>query len=332
MAGESGNWRRRGRSIVSWWSQENPTLSGLGVGPPSPGRPRRFYRLVLRQRLALLLLLTVAVSVVVWYRSSRVNWSADAAVRVLLLELIPDGAHTTRDLMAFNGTPVREPFPLNAYCVQDFFADEYERYHPGDRPRVELHLIGPYEVKVDPPDLHDPDASTWQLTWRAMNFYRYFERVAADLGVDFDAYHVRAVAIFEPGYDHEQIEAMSLASPRRRFGVVRFNLNHLDPEYSGLTLLHELAHAFGASDKYDPDLYQAVWPQGFVEPDRHPVYPQQYAELMAGDLPLEPGGEREIESLDEVRIGVQTAYEMGWISWWESLRYYRGLPDQPPVP
>ncbi len=332
MADQSGRWRRRGRSIVNWWTQENPTLSGLGLEPTPPSRSRRFFRLVRRQRLALLLLLTVAVSVVVWFRASRVNWSADASVRVLLLELIPEGAHTTRDLMAFNGTPVRDPFPLNAYCVQDFFADEYERYHPGDRPRVELHLIGPYEVTLEPPDLHDPDASTWQLTWRAMRYYRYFEQLGEDLGVDFDAYHVRAVAIFEPGYRYEQIEAMSLASSRRRFGVVRFNLNHLDPEYSGLTLLHELAHAFGASDKYDPDLYQAVWPHGFAEPDRSPVYPQRYAELMAGDIPIAAGSEREIESLDQVRVGIQTAYEMGWISWWESLRYYRALPEQPPSP
>lgn len=322
--------RGRGQSIIGWWKLENPTFSGLGV--PPGGRSRRFYELVLRQRLLLLLLLTVMVSVVVWYRSSRVDWAADAAIRVMLLELLPAGAQTSRDLMAFNGTPVREPFALNAYCVQDFFADEYERYHPGSRPRVELHLIGPYAVPLDPPDLHDPDASSSQLLVRSMRYYRYFERLGADLGVDFDAFDVRAVAIFEPGYEYEQIEALSLASPRRRFGVIRLNLNHLDPEYSGLTLLHELAHAFGASDKYDMDSFHAVWPQGYVEPDRHPVHPQEYAELMAGDVPISEEEEREIESLDQVRIGVQTAYEMGWISWWEKLRYYRAIPEQPPTP
>ncbi len=329
MGGDGPAPPRRGQSIIQWWKHENPTFSGLGLRPSAP---RRFYQLVLRQRLLLLLLLTIMVSVIVWFRAGRVDWASDAAVRVLLLELIPDGAQTTRDLMAFNGTPVREPFPLNAYCVQDFFADEYERYHPGSRPRVELHLIGPYPVALDPPDLQDPDASTLRLMARSMRYYRYFERLGADLGVDFDAYHVRAVAIFQPGYEFEQIEALSLASPRRRFGVVHFNLNHLDPEYSGLTLLHELAHAFGASDKYDMDSFHAVWPQGYAEPGRSPVYPQEYAELMAGDIPVSPDDEREIASLEEVRIGVQTAYEMGWISWWESLRFYRSVSEQPPTP
>ena len=168
------------------------------------------------------------------------------------------------------------------------------------------------------------------LLWRTLAFYRYFDQLADGLGVDFDDFDVRAVAIFRPGFRFEQIEALSLASPRRRFGVVQLHLSNMDPHYSALTLLHELAHTFGASDKYDPGTFYAMWPQGYADPYREPVFPQQCAELMAGDVPITLEGEREIQTIADVRVGMQSAHEMGWVSWWDTLRYYRSLADEPP--
>jgi hypothetical protein len=51
---------------------------------------------------------------------------------------------------------------------------------------------------------------------------------------------------------------------------------------------------------------------------------------MAADIPLAADQEREILDLDEVRIGVQTAHEMGWVGTLERWRYYRDLPEQAP--
>jgi hypothetical protein len=176
--------------------------------------------------------------------------------------------------MAFNGTPVRDPAEVTVRVAEEFFPREFERYNEGEAPRLEVRIHGPFQVEVDPPDLLDPEASTFELWRRSMNYVRYFERLGADLGVDFDDYDVRMVVVFVPGEQFEQIEAGSLASPSRRFGVVYLNLFHLDYTYSALTLMHEMGHAFGASDKYDYDSFLAVWPEGYAAPDEVRLFPR----------------------------------------------------------
>ena len=76
---------------------------------------------------------------------------------------------------------------------------------------------------------------------------------------------------------------------------------------------HEIGHALGAVDTYDPVNSRANHPQGFVEPFANPLYPQRFAELMAVDIPLSPNLEKEVSALGDVRIGHQTAADMGWI-------------------
>jgi hypothetical protein len=55
------------------------------------------------------------------------------------------------------------------------------------------------------------------------------------------------------------------------------------------------------------------YPYGFAEPDRAPLYPQQFAELMAGRIPLDTREARMPTSLEEVLIGTRTAQEIGWV-------------------
>ena len=250
-------------------------------------------------------------------------------MRVLLLQLVPPGAESSSRLMAFNGTPVREPADVDVTCVESFFAREFGRYSQDPPPKIELRRSGPHTVALAPPDVGDPDASLPTLMWRNLQYFRYFEDLAADLGLDFDEYDVRMVMVLVTDDTSGEVEAQSLASRSRRFGVVYLSMEDLDYTYSGLTLLHEIAHAFGATDKYDPDTYQAIWPQGYADPQRAPRHPQEYAELMAGDIPISADDEREILTLDEVQIGVQTAHEIGWVGPWDRWTYYRSLPQQP---
>ncbi len=301
------------------------------MGRRAPDQARgRVRRLLRRQRLMLLLFLAVLTGIVAARFRHRIDWYGDAPIRVLVLELLLPGTEMTNALMAFNGTPVREPAEVTVHAAESFFPQEFERYNEGESARVEVRVHGPFPAEVDPPDLYDADASTFELWRRSVSYVSYFEDLASELGVDFDDYDVRMVVIFVPGEQDEQIEAGSLASPSKRFGVVYLNLFHMDHTYSALTLLHEMGHAFGASDKYDYDTFLARWPHGYVAPGQVPVFPQQHAELMAADIPLAEDDEREILDLSEVRIGVQTAHEMGWVGTLDRWLYYRDLPEQPP--
>ena len=301
-----------GRTLTS--RSRDPGLQGL---------------LLRRQRLMLLLFLSFLTLIVASRWRQRIDWYGEAPIRVLLLEIVPPGAEPSNRFMAFNGTPVREPAPVDAFCVETYFEREFARYSDEPMARVELRRAGPYPLALAPPDVGDPDASLPTLMWRNLQYYQYFEGVAADLGLDFDDYDVRMVAVLVGDDLSGQIEAGSMASRSKRFGVVFLDMHSMDPTYSALTLLHEIGHAFGATDKYDLDTYHAVWPQGYADPLLVPAHPQEYAELMAGDIPLAADDEREISSLDEVQIGVQTAHEIGWLGEWKRFNYYRALRDAP---
>jgi hypothetical protein len=80
-----------------------------------------------------------------------------------------------------------------------------------------------------------------------------------------------------------------------------------------VVLAHELLHTLKATDKYDPRTLQPIHPDGYAEPDSSPRYPQEFAELMGGRVPI-TATEAEIPvDLRQVLIGERTASEIGWV-------------------
>jgi hypothetical protein len=76
--------------------------------------------------------------------------------------------------------------------------------------------------------------------------------------------------------------------------------------------MHEILHTIGASDKYDLASGQPLHPTGYAEPERRPLFPQRYAEIMAGRIPVAENEARQAESLARVIVGPATASELGW--------------------
>ena len=76
-------------------------------------------------------------------------------------------------------------------------------------------------------------------------------------------------------------------------------------------LAHEIAHVLGASDKYDRKGLPKI-PEGLVDPQRDPLYPQTHGELMTRGVPLAEDNIKPFEHLSEAKIGPTTAHEVGW--------------------
>ena len=77
-----------------------------------------------------------------------------------------------------------------------------------------------------------------------------------------------------------------------------------DESFAGLNevlLVHELMHTVGADDLYDRSTGLPVYPEGFVQPDREPLYPQSRAEIMAGRIPV--GWALQARRLEKTAIG-----------------------------
>jgi hypothetical protein len=74
-----------------------------------------------------------------------------------------------------------------------------------------------------------------------------------------------------------------------------------------------LLHTLGATDKYDLHSTQPIYPDGYAEPNATPRYPQRFAELMGGRVPISPTASEIPDSLNDVLMGRITAAEIGWI-------------------
>jgi hypothetical protein len=69
----------------------------------------------------------------------------------------------------------------------------------------------------------------------------------------------------------------------------------------------------GASDKYELSSGAPLYPVGFVDPDKEPLYPQDYAEIMAGVTPISKNEWEMPDQLSDTLIGRETATEINWI-------------------
>ena len=79
-----------------------------------------------------------------------------------------------------------------------------------------------------------------------------------------------------------------------------------------VVIAHELLHTLGATDKYSLSTLQPQFPLGYVEPEREPLHPQRFTEIMAGRRAVSDTQAQMPASLRNVRLGATTAREIGW--------------------
>jgi hypothetical protein len=82
---------------------------------------------------------------------------------------------------------------------------------------------------------------------------------------------------------------------------------------NNIVITHEMLHTLGATDKYDPSSGAPLFPNGFADPTRNPLYPQEKAEIMAGRRALSTQDAQMPANLGAVVVGPATAAEIRWI-------------------
>jgi hypothetical protein len=190
--------------------------------------------------------------------------------------------------------------------LEEFFATQTARYGVKiERPiRVELYP-SPGEL---PPQL-EPNASWFQTVWWSLKV-RWFARSAADVPGRAPS-HIRIFVLYHDPEVNETVPH-SLGMQKGLIGVVHAFADRDMAESNNIVIAHETLHTVGATDKYDLQNGTPRYPSGFAEPQRSPLYPQQFAEIMAGVRALS-GSEHEMPgSLTDVLVGPETAAEIGW--------------------
>ena len=118
-----------------------------------------------------------------------------------------------------------------------------------------------------------------------------------------------------PLRDDEVVSGNAVRTRQLRKGLVgvvnAFATRHMAGS-NAVIIAHEMLHTLGATDKYDLATNQPLFPHGYADPDRDPLYPQRRAEIMGGRVPLSAARAEIPSSLKQVVVGPATALELRW--------------------
>lgn len=190
--------------------------------------------------------------------------------------------------------------------IDDWFAAEAKRHNlPLNQP-VRMQL-GPRVDRVPPPLPADKGILRTVLWGLQLRFWVW--RNTPD-----DLSNLRRVRVFVAYYKGSEDTplAHSIGLQKGLIGVVNAYGQTQQTRQNNIVIAHEILHTVGASDKYNfhgsPE-----YPLGYANPNREPLYPQRYAEVMAGRIPTSPYSSYMAPSLKSVRINALTASEIAWL-------------------
>jgi hypothetical protein len=165
------------------------------------------------------------------------------------------------------------------------------------------------KVSTQPPPIIPDQFSPAQIAWWSlkMRWWAWRKGHEDDL-VEPD---VQMFLLFHGAAETTEVE-ISVGIRKGRFGVVNaFAMDSMSSR-NLVVFAHELMHVLGASDKYVQSSGEPEYPFGFANPNLRPLFPQKYAEIMGGRIPLTSGNSKMPESLELCKIGRRTAEEIGF--------------------
>jgi len=250
-----------------------------------------------RLRILILLLILLFVALNSYFdRVYSTDW--DNPLRIAAYPINADGRLATEQYI--------RQLPSDALQeIEMFFEEEAKEYGLQMERPIRMTLL-PTLTKQPPP--LDPRSSTFGTLLWSLRMRYWAWRIDAPPGAApdiklFVLYHDPAIS---PVLPH------SVGLQKGLYGVVHVFADAGMKGSNDTVIAHELLHTLGATDKYDLRSNQPAHPDGFAEPDREPLYPQSFAELMGGRIPVSSAESTIPESLQQVIVGTKTASEIGW--------------------
>lgn len=189
-------------------------------------------------------------------------------------------------------------------AIETFLARETKRY--GNTLQRPLRMEVGQQIAEQPPaigaDFGVVDIMIWSLKmrWWASSRAGEQDEIEPDVRI-FVRYHSPDEAF--------QLEN-SVGLQKGMVGIVNARAGRKQQGSNNVIIAHEFLHTLGATDKYDPSDGQPIAPEGLGEPDRRPLYPQRYAEIMGGRIALASDDAVVPKSLKYAVIGPLTAGEI----------------------
>ncbi len=246
-------------------------------------------------RIVVLLVILLVVAINAW-RDQNQNW--DRPVTVLLHPINADQRSSTQqyiDQLTIDQFKDIQKY-LSSAAVPYRIQPVYFYFQLG-RPLQQLPPKVPEQAGLI-------DVILWSLTFR---FYAWKNSMRQEGSPSVTLY----LNFYDPQFN--RILKHSTALEKGRIGSVNLFASSKQTQQNQIVLVHELLHAFGASDKYDLNTGLPLYPQGYADPHLQPLYPQKRAEIMTGHIPLSADKSRMAENLQQTMVSRQTATEIGWL-------------------
>lgn len=250
-------------------------------------------------------------------------------VRIFILTLILIGVALGSWLTSKRSTSWEQPlwiaiYPINAdnspvsqqyidelkaedfQSIDDFIAEEAREFN--------LALQRPFTLKLAPqvkslPPEPPHSGAVWEIMlWSLkLRYWAYQENTYQG-----PTPHIRVFVKYFDVKDQQPL-AHSFGLKQGMVGIVNAFAARKMTAANAMVITHEILHTLGASDKYDLSSGLPIFPDGYVETTRNPLYPQELAEIMAGKIPLSKDEAAIPRGLHQVIIGQQTAREISWL-------------------
>ncbi|WLF84205.1 hypothetical protein [Moraxella sp. ZY210820] len=247
-------------------------------------------------RVVILLIILVAVALNAW-RDNNQNW--DKPIVVMLHPVNVDGSLEVQQY-------IQKLTSDDFKDAQQYLVENSQKYR--NRPSA-IYIQYGREMMQKPPAVPSGggiiDIMLWSLKFR---YYAWKYELDEDKSPTVTLY----LNYYNP--KTHKVVKHSTALENGRIGIVNLFADMKHHGSNKVIIVHELLHAFGATDKYDLRTGQPLDPIGLAEPNKNPKYPQSFAEIMGGYVATSPSQRHTPNSLAETVINPQTAQEIGWLN------------------
>jgi len=249
-------------------------------------------------RILFLLFVLVLVAGDYWLTKIRsTDW--DSPLRIVVYPINADASVVSENYIERLDESVFKP-------VETYLMEESEAY---DLPLKQPVVVTMGPVVRELPPAPPKDRNPLKVMWWSLKMRFWVVNVDEYKGPPAN------IRMFVLYYDPDENERLnhSLGLEKGLIGVVNAYANKKYAGKNNVVLVHEFLHTVGASDKYDLSTGEPLFPTGFVDPGKKPLYPQDYAEIMAGVIPVTKTEWIMPEKLSQTIIGNDTAREINWI-------------------
>lgn len=247
----------------------------------------------IRVAILLVVLLVVAVNA---YRDQNQDWNQP--IHILLHPINADGLATTQQYI--------QQLQQDDFAEVKQYLEKNSQQYRGQSSYFMIQIGR--ELQQTPPKMSEQPSILNNILWSLkFRFYAWKQHQSGDGSPSLTLY----LNYYDPKQSRELKHSTALE--RGRIGSVNLFASPKQAAQNKVVLVHELLHGFGATDKYNLNNGEPIFPIGYAQADQQPLYPQTEAEIMGGRIPLSEHKSKMPNDLNETVISILTAREVGWI-------------------